>query len=95
MQISLDHMAYISTWYFIHRIFSGRRRDMLMEPTYLNGVECEGDEDQIVACRNKGWDKHQRGSCSMHTNDAGVECFDEGQWIVQSQQLEKFQKNSG
>ena len=52
---------------------------MIRSSVYLNGVNCKGDERNIIACKNLGWDRYQRGTCSRHGRDAAVQCFREGQ----------------
>ena len=52
---------------------------MIRSSVYLNGVNCKGDERNIIACKNLGWDQYQRGTCSRHGRDAAVQCFREGQ----------------
>ena len=52
---------------------------MIRSSVYLNAVNCKGDEPNIIACKNLGWDQYQRGTCSRHGRDAAVQCFREGQ----------------
>ena len=70
--------------YTFHSNLTGRRSGLdPLDPVYLNGVECSGKEQQIVGCKNAGWNVYQRKPyCSMHRHDAAVECFSEGQYKV-------------
>ena len=71
---------YITKQSSICSSYSTRNSRMRRSPVYLNGINCKGDEPNIVACKNLGWDRYQRlGSCSLHGRDAAVQCFREGE----------------